>query len=74
MSDSVTISLIGAMTTVIVSVVNVMLAIANNSRGKRNEEHLVEIKTQANGLQEKLVQAVGAAEFAKGVKSETDKR
>jgi hypothetical protein len=74
MSDGVTISIIGAMTTVVVSVINLVLAISSGKRGQRNEDHLVELKNQTNGLQEKLIQAVGTAEYAKGVKSETDKK
>jgi hypothetical protein len=73
MSDAVTISLIGAMATVVVSVVNMILAISTRDRGKRNEEHLVALKNQTDGISDQLVKVTGEAEFAKGVKSETDK-
>ncbi len=76
MSDgtAIGIALIGSATTVLVSLVNVGLALVNNQRGKRNEDHLVEIKTQTNGMQAELLKVTGESEYAKGVKSETDKQ
>ncbi len=73
MSDTVTISLIGAASTVVISLVNAGLALMSHDRGKRNEQTLVDLKQQTNGIQEKLVKVTGEAEFAKGVQSEKDK-
>ena len=73
MSDTVVISLIGSAATVLVSLVNAALAILNHDRGKRNEQTLTTLKEQTNGIQEKLVKVTGEAEFARGVKSESDR-
>jgi hypothetical protein len=76
MSDPVTISLIGAVTTVLVSALNVYLAFENAKRGQRNEAHLLETKDavteivkQTNGIQKELIKVTGEAEFAKGLKA-----
>lgn len=68
MSENVTISLIGACTTVVVSALNLGFSMASSKRGKRNEQHLAGLSVQTNGLQEKLLKVTGEAEFAKGVK------
>ncbi len=75
MTDTVMISLIGAGATVALATVNGIFAIIGNARGARNEQHLVETKeavmkvqTQTDGLQDKLMKAVGETEHAKGVK------
>ncbi len=73
MSDTVVISLIGSAATVVVSLINAGLALMSHERGKRNEQSLTSLKEQTNGIQEKLVKVTGEAEFARGVKSETDK-
>ncbi len=73
MTDTVTISLIGAASTVIISLVNAGLALLNHDRGVRNERTLVDLKQQTNGIQEKLVTVTGEKEFARGVQSEKDK-
>ncbi len=74
MTDPVTISLIGAFTTVIVSVVNVVFAVINNKRGERNEHHLVALKEQTNGMQAQLVAVTSKAAFAEGVKAGEDSK
>ncbi len=74
MSDTVVISLIGSIATVVVSLINAVLAFSGHERGKRNEQNLTALKDQTNGIQEKLVRVTGEAEFARGVKSETDKQ
>jgi hypothetical protein len=74
MTDTVMISLIGAGATVALATVNGVFAIIGNARGSRNEQHLVETKEavlqvqkQTDGLQDKLMKAVGETEHAKGV-------
>jgi meiotically up-regulated gene 157 (Mug157) protein len=66
--------LVGAVATVLVSIVNAAFAYVTNQRGKRNEDHLVAtkeavetLKIQTNGISEKLLQVTGDAERAKGV-------
>ncbi len=80
MTESVTISLIGAVATVAVSVINAVIAFGARRRGKRNETHLAETKRavqslaeQTNGMQEQLLKVTGESEFAKGVKAESDR-
>ncbi len=72
-SDPVMISMVGAVATVLVSIVNAVLAFSSHERGKRNENNLSALKEQTNGIQERLVKVTGESEFARGVKSETDK-
>ena len=74
LTDSVTISLVGAGATVLVSIINAVFAFVGNQRAKRNENHLVAtkeavetLKIQTNGMQDKLLQTTGEAERAKGV-------
>ena len=74
LTDSVTISLVGAAATVLVSIVNAVFGYITNQRGKRNEDHLLAtkdavetLKVQTNGISEKLLQVTGEAERAKGV-------
>ena len=74
MSDTVVISLIGSAATVVVSLINAGLALLSHERGKRNEQSLSALKDQTNGIQEKLVEASGKLEFARGVKQETDRQ
>ncbi len=73
MSDTVVISLIGSIATVVISMINAGLALLNHERGKQNAENLMQLKEQTNGLQSQLLVATGDAAFAKGVKSEVDK-
>ncbi len=75
LTENVTISLIGAATTVVLSVINLSFAMKSNRRGQRNEYHLVETKAsvkqlagQTNGIQAELLKVTGEAEFAKGLK------
>ncbi len=74
LSDTVVISLVGSIATVIVSLINAGLALLSHERGKRNEQSLSTLKEQTNGIQDKLIKVTGEAEFAKGVKSEVDKQ
>ncbi len=74
MSDTVVISLIGSVATIVISLINAGLAILNHDRGKRNENTLTALKEQTNGIQEKLLKASGDIEFARGVKQETDRQ
>ena len=74
LTDSVTISLVGAAATVLVSIVNAVFGYITNQRGKRNEDHLLAtkdavetLKVQTDGIQEKLLQVTGEAEHAKGI-------
>ncbi len=73
MSDPIAISLIGALSTVVISLINAGFALLGHARGKRNEQNLSALKEQTNGIQEKLIRVTGEAEYAKGVKSEVDK-
>jgi hypothetical protein len=73
-TDTVTISLVGALATVAVSIVNAAFAWLTNQRGKRNETHLVATKeavqslqVQTDGMQEKLLAVTADASRAKGV-------
>ncbi len=72
MSDPLAIAIVGSVTTVVVSVVNMVLAIQTRERGKRNEDHLISLKDQTDGLSEKLVKATGESEFARGLKQGED--
>jgi hypothetical protein len=81
MTDAVTISLIGAMATVLVSSVNAFLALASQRIGRRNEQQLTEakhsltqtneavaaIRQQTDGMTAALVQTTADAERAKGL-------
>lgn len=73
LTDSVTISLVGAAATVLVSIINAVFSFLGNQRGKRNEDHLVATKeavqtlqVQTNGMQENLLRVTGESERAKG--------
>jgi hypothetical protein len=67
------ISMVGAVATVIVSLINAVFLFMGHERGKRNEQNISDLKEQTNGIQAKLVKVTGEAEFAKGVKSEVDR-
>src|ERR1035441_1337785 len=73
LTDSVTISLVGAGATVLVSIINAVFAFLGNRRSKRNEGHLVATKEavqtlqiQTDGMQENLLRVTGESERAKG--------
>ena len=79
MTDSVTISLVGACATVALAVVNGVFSVVANARSKRNEGHLVETKEavmkvqrQTDGMSDCLLKVTGEAEFAKGLKQGTE--
>ena len=74
LTDSVTISLVGAGSTVLVSIINAVFAFLGNRRSKRNEGHLVAtkeavetLKVQTDGIQDHLLRVTGESERAKGV-------
>ena len=73
-SDNVAIATIGAVATVMVSAVNAAFAWSSNIRSKRNEQHLIDAKTdvsklvtQTDGITSSLIRLTGEAEHAKGV-------
>ncbi len=79
MTEQVTISLIGACVTVVVSTINALLTLGVRRRGKRNEKSLTEtkhavqaIKDQTDGINDKLVKVTGESEFARGLKQGED--
>ena len=79
MTDSVTISMVGAVATVAVALLNAVFAFLSARQGKRNEQHIVQAKdalqtleVRTNGMQEKLLLVTAQAEHAKGVKQAED--
>ena len=75
LTENITISLIGAIATVAVSVINAFISLSARRRGKRNETHIEETKQavqsltqQTNGMQEQLLKVTSESEYAKGLK------
>jgi hypothetical protein len=75
LTDTVTISLVGALTTVIISIINAFIALRSAERGRVIHNNVIEtkvavaeLKEQTDGLATALVKVTGQAEHAKGLK------